>query len=346
MSRRPAAATRPSAAGERIGLVLGAGGPTGHAFHAGVLAALAAATGWEPRRAACLVGTSAGAEVAALLRAGMSAADLLARIAGGALSPAGAGPAGHYLRPDHGPFPFRLLWPLLRSSPTWLGQRLRLLRRRPGPGPFSARLLPLGRVELAAQAAAFDRMFPAGWPPEPLWLVAGRVDDGQRVVFGRADAPATGVGAAVAASGAVPGINPPLAIAGRLYVDGGLRSSTNLDVLAEPAAGAPLDRVLVSAPLSCAPAYGPRSWLRPARRIFRRRLAAEARSLRHRGAAVHLLQPSGAVLAAMGINPFAVQRMDRVARAAYRATRAALSRTERRDGPLATLAAALRAAAG
>ena len=80
--------------------------------------------------------------------------------------------------------------------------------------------------------------------------------------------------------------------------------------------------------------------------LFRSRLAAEARSLRHRGAAVHLLQPSGAVLAAMGINPFAVQRMDRVARAAYRATRAALSRTERRDGPLATLAAALRAAAG
>jgi NTE family protein len=144
----------------------------------------------------------------------------------------------------------------------------------------------------------------------------------------------------------VPGINPPVAVAGRLYVDGGLGSATNLDVLAEPAAGAPLDRVLVSAPLSCAAGYAPRSWLRPARRLFRRQLAAEARRLRRRGAAVHLLQPSGAVLAAMGINPFAVQRMDRVARAAYRATRAALHRAERRGGPLAALAAALRAAAG
>jgi len=47
-------------AGSKVGLVLGAGGIAGGAFHAGVLAALEEATGWDPRRAALVVGTSAG----------------------------------------------------------------------------------------------------------------------------------------------------------------------------------------------------------------------------------------------------------------------------------------------
>src|SRR4030088_1530795 len=60
----------------RIGLVLGAGGSVGHAYHAGVLAAIAEATGWDPNSADGIAGTSAGSIIAALLRAGLSAADL------------------------------------------------------------------------------------------------------------------------------------------------------------------------------------------------------------------------------------------------------------------------------
>src|SRR6185369_6425583 len=70
----------------RIGLVLGAGGVVGHAFHAGVLAALTEKTGWDPRAAEVVVGTSAGSVVGALLRAGASAPDLLARATGQPLS--------------------------------------------------------------------------------------------------------------------------------------------------------------------------------------------------------------------------------------------------------------------
>src|ERR1700687_3789643 len=58
----------------RVGLVLGAGGPVAHALYCGVLLGLTQATGWDPRTAAVIVGTSAGAQVAALLRAGISAA--------------------------------------------------------------------------------------------------------------------------------------------------------------------------------------------------------------------------------------------------------------------------------
>ena len=74
----------------RIGLVLGAGGVTGGAFHAGVLAALAEGTGWDPRRAEIVVGTSAGSVTAAALRAGLPAADLAARAEGRPLSAEGA----------------------------------------------------------------------------------------------------------------------------------------------------------------------------------------------------------------------------------------------------------------
>ena len=63
----------------RIGLVLGAGGVAGGAFHAGVLAALADSTGWDPRKAAIVVGTSAGSISGTSLRAGLPAPDLLAR---------------------------------------------------------------------------------------------------------------------------------------------------------------------------------------------------------------------------------------------------------------------------
>src|SRR4029453_17418931 len=52
--------------GARVGLVLGAGGVVGHAFHAGVLRALAEVTGWDPRRAEVVVGTSAGAPAGAV----------------------------------------------------------------------------------------------------------------------------------------------------------------------------------------------------------------------------------------------------------------------------------------
>src|SRR5207342_3836371 len=70
-----------------VGLVLGAGGVVGHAYHAGTLATIAQVTGWDPRRAAVIVGTSAGSGVGATLRAGLAAPDFVARITGEPLSP-------------------------------------------------------------------------------------------------------------------------------------------------------------------------------------------------------------------------------------------------------------------
>ena len=63
-----------------IGLVLGAGGLTGQAFHAGVLAGIAEASGWDPADADVVVGTSAGAGMGLYLRLGITPADMLARL--------------------------------------------------------------------------------------------------------------------------------------------------------------------------------------------------------------------------------------------------------------------------
>lgn len=74
----------------RAGLVLGAGGVVGTAFHAGVLAAIAEATGSDARRASVIVATSAGSVTGTALRAGLSTGDILAWSEGGPLSPDGA----------------------------------------------------------------------------------------------------------------------------------------------------------------------------------------------------------------------------------------------------------------
>ena len=73
----------------RVALVLGAGGVVGHAFHVGVLSALADELDWDARCVQLVVGTSAGSVVAASLRAGLSPADLRRRLTGEPLSPEG-----------------------------------------------------------------------------------------------------------------------------------------------------------------------------------------------------------------------------------------------------------------
>ena len=61
----------------RIGLVLGAGGSLGVAYHGAVLGTIEEVTGWDPRTAEVIVGTSAGSITGSMLRAGLPACDLM-----------------------------------------------------------------------------------------------------------------------------------------------------------------------------------------------------------------------------------------------------------------------------
>jgi NTE family protein len=316
----------------RIGLVLGAGGPVGHAFHAGTLRALEHALGWDARSSDLVVGTSAGAQVAALLRAGMHGADLAARVTGEPLRPAAREIAQHYVRPSHDVRPAHDVRPshtdrasddvrpaddgrpprdaagrdrarpYSPASPMLVARSLRtptLLR----PGRLIAALLPEGRVRLDPLAEGLRNLFGETWPAAPMWITSVQLDTGEPVAFGREGAPSIDVGTAVACSAAVPGVFTPVAHAGLRYVDGAVASATHLDLLAT----SKLDLVIVCSPLSVFP---------PMRAL----LAREIRALERAGTPVVALEPSGAAAAAMGYRPMALDRAAPVARAAYETT--------------------------
>jgi NTE family protein len=282
-----------------VGLVLGAGGTVGHAFHAGVLAALEADLGWDARRADVIVGTSAGSVVAAMLRAGFSGTDVAARSLGRPLSAAGqrlvaqAGMRG----------PPRLQAPSGRArtgmaSPARLRRALRAPWRA-SPGSLAAAVLPAGEVPTDPIAVPLQGLFGATWPNEPMWIVAVELDRGRRVVFGRAGSPDATVAEAVAASCAIPGYFQPVTIHQVRYVDGGVHSPTNADVLRAEQ----LDLVLVSSPMSTTGGTRQVRVDAAMRHIARLALGREVARLRRQGIPVVSFQPNAADQAVMAGNP-------------------------------------------
>jgi NTE family protein len=281
-----------------VGLVLGAGGVVGGAYHAGALAALTEATGWDARDAELVVGTSAGSIAGAALRAGLSGADQFARATRGPLSEEGARLVGHLTPlqdlPARPPFPRGLPLP---ASPQLAATAL-LPPWRARPVAALAGLLPAGSVPTAPIGDRIRLMFQDGWPSRSLWICALRLRDGQRVVFGRDDVTVPDVGTAVEASSAIPGYLQPVAIGGETYVDGGAHSPSNADV----ACGLGLDLVVVISTMSA-----PWTALRPSPNIGSRALASwvlerEVRAVRASGTPVLVLEPTAEDLTVMGGN--------------------------------------------
>jgi NTE family protein len=291
----------------RVGLVLGAGGVLGLAYHAGALAALAEATGWDPRTVEVVVGTSAGSITASLLRAGLPAPDLLARATGAPLSAegrrllAGAGPGAAGVASRR-----RRSW-TVPGSTRLLGRAL----ARPGSvrlGAAIAAALPHGSLSTESFIGGLRGVLPSAWPERPTWLCAVRLDDGARVIFGAPGAPSATWPDAVAASCAIPSVFQPVVIGGRRYVDGGAHSVTNLDA----AAGRGLDLVVVSAPMAMRGVALPAPDM-PLRLAASARLRAETAAVRRAGTTVVLLLPSSADRRAMGLHMMDASRRAAVA---------------------------------
>lgn len=280
----------------RVGLALGAGGITGGAFHAGVLAALDETIGWDARRADVILGTSAGSLTGAMLRAGIAPGDLAARALGRPLSER----ARRLLASVGGQIPTVPSWSPPRRPGVAAPELLARMLRNPlgvRPGTLAAAVLPEGSVSTEVITATLDRIH-REWPRRSLWVCAVRLSDGRRVTFGRPGAPRTTVGRAVAASCAIPGFFRPVEIDGERYVDGGVHSIVNLDLMGE----AGVDLVVVSSPMSHAGAGAPGPDA-PLRRFARLQLEREVRRLRRRGVSVVVFQPDASVRAAMGVNP-------------------------------------------
>lgn len=223
-----------------IGLVLSAGGFSGAAHHSGVIDAIFKATGWDSRLSEVIVGTSAGSLTAISLRAGMSPSDLASYYTGDSMSTEGQQIVNRVTTSLKMPEPGLSTSSKIPSKPTLLLKEL-FLGGRPRPMVAITGLLPLGEADGSSFAERTSQIHPELWPDKPTWLCAVDLDTGKRAVFGRDDIK-TNVGSAVQASSAIPGRFSPVNINGKRYVDGGVHSVTNSDLLA----ALQLDLVIIS----------------------------------------------------------------------------------------------------
>lgn len=306
----------------RVGLVLGAGGVLGGAWLTGGLAALARESGWDPGSADEIVGTSAGSVIGVLTAAGVPPWFMVAHSAGetfeGLAGPDGR-PAAEADRAGGGSFALHRGLPSLglgspRMALTALARPLRHT-----PLQLVAGWAPRGVFSTDSIADTVRRAVPGRWVAHPGYrAVACDYASGRRTAFGRADAPAAEIGDAVAASCAIPGFFRPVRIAGRAYVDGGVRSASNLDLVA----GHGLDLAICLNPLSSRDRDLRRHPLDRFNALGRqasgRRLGYEAKKVRSRGTEVLMIQPVAEDLQAMGRNMMSRGRRQQVLETAIR----------------------------
>jgi NTE family protein len=316
----------------RRGLVLGAGGVLGFAWTVGALQALEQQEGFDCRGAEVLLGTSAGAVMAAMLGCGISVEALVRHQSG---VPVEGDPriTYDYDNDSGGALP-SLPLPGIGSAHLLLHTALHPREANPLTALIS--LLPRGRGTLDPIGRIVADLLPDGtaWAPHPAtWVVAMDYDTGRRTPFGRPDAPAARLPDAVRASCAIPCWYAPVEIDGRRYVDGGACSATSLDLLA----GLGLDEVFVLAPMVSFAFDRPATVAARVERRFRgvvtRQALREARAVTAGNTRVTVLGPGPDDLQAIGANLMDPTRRERVLVTSQRTSRQALRRRGGDLGP-------------
>lgn len=311
----------------RRGVVLGAGGTLGAAWMVARLHAIEQQTGADLRTAELVVGSSAGSVLAAMLSSGISVTDLLAHQRGELAPESPLARSGFdYDSTVGGALPER---PPVRIGSTGLLREVVRHPRKLGVMTALAAALPPGRGSLGGLAEALgatldavraDRVALAesveDWPGA-LRVAAINYRNGDRVVFGAADAPRATVVEAVVASCSIPGWFAPALIGGQPFVDAGFRQATSADL----AAGAGLTEVYVLAPLaSIGPEAPPVTRFARLERRWRRyltgTLAREVAALTADGLEPVVLTPTGEERSVMGANLMDPRRRIRVLEAA------------------------------
>jgi NTE family protein len=300
----------------RVGLVLGAGGVLGGAWLTGALHAIASESGWDPGSADYIVGTSAGSMIGALMACGVPPWFMVAHSAGeeldgltdarGKAAAAADRSAGATFRLERSGFAL--------GPGSWRLAAASLARPyRYSPMAVISGWLPRGLVSTEPLKDTVRRACASDWAPHPnYWAMAVDYRSGRRVAFGRSGSSPAQLPDAVAASCAIPGFYRAVEIDGRPYVDGGVYSTSNLDVLCDE----PLDLVLALNPMSSLHVGSPRTV--GERLAFRmrqaagRRLGSEAKRLRAAGVEVMLIQPTVHDLDVMGGNLMSSRRRHEV----------------------------------
>ncbi len=249
-------------------LVLGGGGVAGVAWELGILIGLHD-TGVDVRGADVIIGTSAGSVVGAQIASGADLESLFAS----QLTPV------EQSKERMVAFDVTQMMEAFSQAVAGAGPDLKAMRARIG-----AYALAAPTISEAERHAIIEARLPAQtWSQQRLLIVAVDTETGEEYIMDRE----SGVSLvdAVAASCAVPGIWPPVTIAGRRYMDGGMRSATNADL----ARGN--DRVLILNPLGANANY------------FGAGTDAEAAALEREGSQVLVIAPDAASATAIGLNP-------------------------------------------
>ncbi|MFD4555204.1 patatin-like phospholipase family protein [Streptomyces sp. NPDC058469] len=258
-------------------LVLGGGGPVGGAWMTGVLAGLSEA-GVDLDRADVIIGTSAGAIFGARLAAGEAPQESYERQVTRADKVELRVTAAQTIR---------FLWAALGSrDPQRSVQRLGRAALGARTGPESELLDAVGTLLRGAR----------DWPDRALRIAAVDAATGALETFD-ADSKLSLL-EALAASCAVPLVSPPVTAAGRRWIDGGSRTTTNLHL----ADG--YDHILAVAPIPRAVGPHPSA-------------AQQTAQLAARGAEITLVTPDRAARRAMGRDMTADARRPAAARAGH-----------------------------
>ena len=319
----------------KVGLVLGAGGVIGGAWLTGGLYALATETGWDPMSADHIVGTSAGSMIGALCASGVPPWFMVAHSAGETFDglvdvdgrpaheadrSAGAVFRLHKAAPPIGPGSWKLALKSL-SNP-----------RGHTPGAILSGWLPRGIISTEPLKETIRRVVPRDWSAHPnLWVMACDYETGKRIPFGHHDAPPAELADAVAASCAIPGFYHPVTIGDRRYVDGGMHSPSNLDVLRDD----DVDIVICLNPTSSLHSIPPRHPVERLHAFMRnasgRRLGSERKKLEAAGKEVVLIQPTAEDLEIMGGNLMSRKRRHEVIERSIRTVAEQLRRPDVRE---------------
>src|SRR6185312_4322236 len=314
------------------------GGVIGGSWLMGALEALEAETGWRAADAEQIVGTSAGAVIGALAAAGAPPEYMSAYAAGQVLddvAEAEERAAATAQRASAGTYHLQWAFPAIGPGSWRLAMSTLLQPHRHSPAALLAGWLPRGFISTAPISDVIDTFVTGDWPDRTrFWAVAADYATGRRVAFGRDDAPPATVAEAVAASCAIPGFYHPVTVAGRRYVDGGICSVSNLDLLCDEG----LDLVICLNPMSSlAQATGGSPADRMAaimRGAAGRRLGHEARKLREAGTRVLILQPGEQDISLMGFNLMSGGRRLEVMEQARRTVATDLRGMRAREAPM------------
>src|SRR5256714_1709030 len=255
VKRDPGSADRPSPAGEakararrrrsKTALVLGGGGFTGGVYEIGALRAFdLLAVNRTVNDFDLYVGTSAGSFVASMLANGVTPEGMMRVLNKRLPSPIKDPDLGTMLRPNYrgfiqnaASFPLRALG-LARHLAGRIGEfslidvGVGLAEGLPN-GLYTTRGLESYVEEVLSDP---DRTNDFRLLERELYLTATDLDTCDRVILGEGDWSDVPISKAVECSTALPIVYEPVDLKGRQLIDGGIRSTTNVDIAVEPGA--------------------------------------------------------------------------------------------------------------